>query len=560
MWPKKLAVSRASKAPRAPRASRASRAVLGASACAVLTLSACSGGGDEPGGSASSAGDHRTSSSSPTSDAPSPTAPAKIGPAPSAVPAVREWKAVRGPGWEPADGTRVVARDETVADEARLLAGEMKVPYGKGYGKGGEKARTGDIELGLDKGSEAKKAGREAYVLNSRDGKVTITGASDAGVFYGTRTLLQTVRDKGRFSDGVVKDRPDRAQRGFMLDIARKHFDAEWIERRIKEMGDFKLNQLQLHLSDDQAFRVESESHPEVVSEPHLTKDQLRRIIELAKARHIEVVPEIDSPGHLGAVIKAHPGLQLKNASGQATRGAVDISDPKAAKIVDDLLREYAKLFPGTYAHLGGDEYRALTVKDPAASYPRLASAARKKYGRDADVQDLATAWLNDRADTLRKAGKTPQVWNDGIHKGGSVHADKDRQVTYWTGKEIGAREPVEYLKEGWKLVNLNDEYLYYVLGEPNDFTYPTGERIYEEWTPAVLRGKKAVPSSLAGPDRILGGRFAVWCDIADAQSTDQIAKAVKAPLAATSQKLWNPEKPKLSWAEFKALSERVAS
>lgn len=487
----------------------------------------------------------------PSPPSPSSQVPQRLGPAPSAVPAVREWRPTRGPGWKPGEDSRVVAGKGAAADEARLLARELGLAHAKGP------AQQGDVELRIARGSGIE---REGYILTSKNGRVRITGSTDTGVFYGTRTLLQTVRDQGRLADGVIMDEPDRAQRGFMLDIARKHFSADWIKTRVRQMADLKLNQLQLHLSDDQAFRIESESHPEVVSDPHLTKQQVREIVELAAERHITVIPEIDSPGHLGAVLEAHPDLQLTNAAGERVQGAIDISKPRAGRLVDELLKEYAGLFPGGYWHLGGDEYRALMSENPSASYPGLAAAARERYGARADVADLATGWLNDRAETARAHGKTPQVWNDGMHEGGVVEPSRPRQVAYWTGKEIGAREPVDYLKEGWKVVNFNDEYLYYVLGEPNEFTYPTGERIYEEWTPAVVRGTEPVPASLSGPDRILGGRFAVWCDLADSQTVQQVADGIRLPLHATAQKLWDPREPKLSWQEFTALTGRVAA
>lgn len=531
--------------PKRPKNLTASTAVLTASAVSLLTLAGCS---DDSGGDG---GRRASATSSHSAPVPKPTEPARTGPAPASVPSVREWKPVKGPAWKPSKFTRVVADPAgPLADEARLLARELDVPFSKGP------ARTGDVRLSLDRGLGT---GREGYVMDSRGGQVKISGADHAGVFYGTRTLLQSVRARGSVADGVVHDKPDRPQRGLMLDIARKHFSAGWIEERIREMGDLKLNQLQLHISDDQAFRVESSSHPEVVSNPHLTKAQVRRIVRLAESRHIDVIPEIDSPGHLGAVIKAHPEIQLRNAAGQPTEGAVDISDPRAAKIVDDLLREYADLFPGKYWHLGGDEYLALMQRDPEASYPELAAKAREEFGRDARVQDLATDWLNDRADVVRKKGKTAQAWNDGIHAGGVVRAHRDRQVAYWTGKEPGARSPESYLREGWKLINLNDEFLYYVLGEPNKFTYPTGRRIYDKWTPAVLRGTKPVPKSLSGPEHIPGGRFAVWCDRSGAQTPEQVAAGIRAPLRATAQKLWDPRKPAMSWEDFKRLGERAS-
>jgi hexosaminidase len=341
-----------------------------------------------------------------------------------------------------------------------------------------------------------------------------------------------------------------------MLDIARKPYSAGWIEDRIRELGDLKFNQLGLHFSDDQGFRIASDSHPEVVSANHLSKAQVRRIIALAASRHIAVVPELDSPGHLGAVIRAHPSLQLKTGDGRVARGAVDISDPAAARIVGDLLKEYAGLFPGPYWHLGADEYVALMSRDPEATYPQLAAAARRTYGSKGRIQDLATDWLNDRAATLRPSHRSLRAWNDGFFAGGQAHADRALVVAYWTGREPAERAPTDLLREGRRLVNYNDAYLYYVLGEPNNFRYPTGQRIYDTWTPRVLRGSKPVPSRY---DRqILGGTFAVWGDVPSAQTEDQVAAGVFMPLRAVAQKLWSPGRPPLSWSAFGALARRL--
>ncbi|WP_420803231.1 beta-N-acetylhexosaminidase [Streptomyces spiramyceticus] len=478
-----------------------------------------------------------------------PSAPAGPSKAPGAIPSVREYDAATGPGWQPGRGTRVVVAPDNsrvLADEGRLLAQELKrgfLPAGSG--------RAGDIELAIMPGGAP-----ESYTLTVRDGRVRVTGADEAGVFYGTRTVKQALNADGRLSEGVVRDRPAKPQRGLMLDIARKHFTAGWIEDTVREMADLKLNQLGLHFSDDQGFRIASDSHPEVVSEQHLTKAEVRRIVKLAASRHITVIPEIDSPGHLGAVTRAHPGLQLRDTSGVAAPGAVDIANPESARIVDDLLREYADVFPGRYWHLGGDEYQALMKRDPEASYPGLARQAVRSYGPDAKIQDLATGWLNDRAETLRPHGKRLKAWNDGLHAGGVVKADQDREVEYWTGKELGARQPVEYLNEGRELVNANDEYLYYVLGEPNTFTYPTGRRIYEDWTPLVLRGTTPVPARYS--DQILGGRLAVWCDLSNAQTQEQVARGIHLPLRALAQKTWDSGKPALGWEGFKALAGRT--
>ncbi|MFB7358103.1 beta-N-acetylhexosaminidase [Streptomyces gardneri] len=532
---------------------------LMATAVALATVAACSSGSPS-GASSSSAPSGATATSAvptsavPTSAPPSPTptpTPTRTYPlstAPRTVPAVRDHEPARGPGWKPAPAAGIVLGPNSagLADEGRLLAGELGVPY-----RGAVAAGPGDVELAL-----GGTGGPESYTLTVRDNRVRISGPDEAGVFYGTRTLKQSVKATGAMPEGVVTDAPAKPQRGLNVDIARKYFTAGWIEDRLREMADLKLNQFGLHFSDDQGFRIASDSHPEIVSAQHLSKAEVRRILALAQSLHITVVPEIDSPGHLGAVLRAHPDLQLRNVQGVPRQGAIDISKPASARIVDDLLREYSALFPGGWFHVGADEYQALTVRNPSASYPQLATAARQKYGPQAGVQDLAEGWLNDRAAVVRGEGKVAKAWNDGFFRGGVVTADKRIEVEYWTGKEIGARPPAEYLAEGRKVVNLNDEFLYYVLGEPNQFTYPTGRRIYEQWTPLVLRGTTPVPARY-GP-QILGGRFAVWCDLSRSQTQAQVADGIRMPLTATAQKLWDERKPVLTWDQFRALAAKV--
>ncbi|MEV7285288.1 glycoside hydrolase family 20 protein [Streptomyces sp. NPDC093252] len=509
-------------------------------------------GGDAPGGGTGDGTGDRTGTEVSARVTPTPSPSHPLSQPPRTIPAVREHTPARGPGWRPAPAHRVVVDDPALADEGRLLAGELGLTYA------GERADSvaGDVRLAL---GGARGADPESYAMTVGGGRVVISGPGEAGVFYGTRTLKQEVAGGGAAPEGVVRDGPAKERRGFMLDIARKPFTADWIEDRVRELGDLKFNELGLHFSDDQGFRIASDTHPEIVSRDHLSKAQVRRIVALAASRHITVVPEIDSPGHLGAVLAAHPDLQLRNANGAVARGAVNIADPAAADLVDELLTEYAGLFPGAEWHLGGDEYRALAVADPEASYPGLAAAARAEYGPGGTVADLATGWLNDRAATVRAHDRTPRAWNDGFYRlsgDPAVTPDDDIVVAYWTGKEIGAREPVEYLRAGRTLINYNDEFLYYVLGEPQTFVYPTGQRIYEQWSPRVLRGTGAVAARYE--DRIAGGSFAVWCDLANAQTQDQVAAGIRMPLRATVQKLWDPERPELSWGEFRSLADRL--
>ncbi|QIK06946.1 family 20 glycosylhydrolase [Streptomyces sp. ID38640] len=545
----------------------AARSALPAAALAgALLLAGCSDAADtEPPGS-TSAKMNPTSAATPTW--------APVTGTPQVIPAVRDFRRADGPGWRPTEGARVVVpagEKSNVADEAQRMArdlGGLTVVYGD------QTVRPGDIEVKLTGKSGADQANNvpvqgaadEAYTLTAEGTRLTLTAPTDAGIFYGTRTVKQAVRAAGGLPEGTIQDRPGRPQRGMSLDNARKPFTQDWIEARLREIADLKLNQFQLHFSDDQGFRIQSDTHPEVVSADHLTKAQVRQIIALARSLHISVIPELDSPGHLGAVLKSHPDLLLRRASGSVVPGAIDISNPKAAPLIDSLLKEMSELFTNpkgapAYWHLGGDEYQALLSSTPSTTYPQLTRAARQKYGPNGTLEDLATGWLNDRQKTVEAKGKNRiEAWNDGFFSSPRVSADKNRMVDYWTGKEAGHRDPSGFLREGRNVMNFNDEYLYYVLGEPNQFVYPTGQRIYESWTPLVIRGTGAVavPASMTGPDRIPGARFAIWCDRAQAQTAPQVAAGIRLPLAALAQKTWDPRTPALSWTGFKALANRV--
>ncbi|MGP3690493.1 beta-N-acetylhexosaminidase [Streptomyces sp. IBSNAI002] len=481
--------------------------------------------------------------------------------APAVVPSVETFTPSSGQPWKPGQaagngsGTRVVIDSNSagLADEGKLLAQELGLRYG-----GSAPAGTGDIRLALSpKGSGPA----ESYKIVVDGNGVTITGPDEAGVFYGTRTVKQAVRTTGSMAAGTTQDAPAKPQRGLNLDIARKYFTPGWIEDRLREMADLKLNQLGLHVSDDQGLGIETKQpeYRKMLPAQYLTQDELAQIVKLAAALHITVVPEFDSPGHLGALLKAFPDFQLEDANGRPVQGAIDISKNGAGAVVDGLVKEFLPLFPGDAWHLGGDEYQALVRSNPEAAFPGLAAAAVAQYGPNAKIKDLATGWLNARAATVASAGKQPKAWNDGFYAGTVVQADPAIEVEYWTGKEIGARPPQQYLADGRKVVNLNDAYLYYVLGQPNQFTYPTGQAIHEQWTPSVLRGTAPVPNAAQYQDQLLGGRLAVWGDDAKAQTEEEVAAGIRMPLAALAQKVWSSGPPPQAWGDFRGMVDQAS-
>ncbi len=352
-----------------------------------------------------------------------------------------------------------------------------------------------------------------------------------------------------------MRDEPAKPRRGMMLDIARKHYSAGWIEDRIRELGDLKYNEIGLHFSDDQGFRIESTSHPEVVSEDHLTKAQVRKIVELAESRHITVVPEIDSPGHLGAVIDAHPDLQLRKTNGEAVRGAVDIANPKSAEIVDDLLDEYAGLFPGDQWHLGGDEYQALVVPDPEAAFPGLAAAARDEYGPGATVEDLTTGWLNDRAATVRAHDRVPAPGTTASSPAGpSGPTRTSRSPTGPARRSARASPPSTWPRAARSSTTTTSSST-----TSSASRSPSSTRPASASTSSGRRGCCAAPPR---PRRVRPadprGSFAIWGDLPRSQTEDQVAAGIRMPLRALAQKLWDAREPALSWDGFRTLADRL--
>ena len=136
--------------------------------------------------------------------------------------------------------------------------------------------RPGDIELPL--GSSDRGLGSEGYRLEV-GAVLRIEARTAAGAFYGTRSVLQLLRREQHHSGRPARDWPRYPERGLMIDNGRRYFGPRWLRRAIRELAYLKLNQLHLHFSDDQGFRIESSSHPEIVSDPHLTKRQVRGIV-----------------------------------------------------------------------------------------------------------------------------------------------------------------------------------------------------------------------------------------------------------------------------------------
>ncbi|MGW7359070.1 beta-N-acetylhexosaminidase [Streptomyces sp. NPDC054802] len=256
--------------------------------------------------------------------------------------------------------------------------------------------------------AEESDLGEEGYRLRSAPSGVTVTAHRPAGLFHGVQTLRQLLpasvesdtRQTGpwQIAGGTITDRPRYAHRGAMLDVSRHFLTVGQVKRYIDHLALYKINTLHLHLSDDQGWRLAIDSWPrlatyggstEVGGGPggHYTKAQYREIVHYAASRHLEVVPEIDMPGHTNAALASYAELNCDGVAPPLYTGtAVGFSSLCVDKeltydFVDDVIRELAALTPGRYIHIGGDEAHSTSHEDYVAFMNRVQPIVAK-YGK----------------------------------------------------------------------------------------------------------------------------------------------------------------------------------
>jgi hexosaminidase len=316
-----------------------------------------------------------------------------------------------------------------------------------------------------------------------------------------------------------------------MIDNGRRYFSPAWLKARIRELAYLKLNQLHLHFSDNEGFRIESESHPEIVSPQHLTKRQVRGIVEYARRRHVRVIGELDMPGHLRTALADHPELQLAGSPGE-----LDISLPAARRFCRELILEYLDLFPGRYWHAGADEYRG---------------AGGRAY----------IGFINWMARLVRAHGRTLRVWHDGLAAEG---LRRDVVVEWWA--DHTGPSPRALLARGHRVLNAGWFPTYYLAGGPLSAVQPSVRAAYETWEVNLFGGlavnSPTPPNPLqpvpARSRRVLGSELHVWNDVPFTQTRAEIARGIAPRLRVLGQKTWDTPPPARSYAGFQHLWNRV--
>ena len=225
----------------------------------------------------------------------------------------------------------------------------------------------------------------EGYELTVQPSGVRITGADAGGVFYGIQTLLQLfpseiyspLRQKNIVWEArsvSVYDAPSHPWRGMMLDVARYFFDKDFVKKYIDMMAMYKMNKFQFHLIDDSGWRLEIKKYPKLTEVGawagkdqnrlggYYTQEDIKEIIEYAKVRNVEVIPEIEFPAHMLSAVAAYPWLSCKGEPREVptqhfiSRDLICVGKESSFRFLQDVLDEMVALFPSHYINIGGDE------------------------------------------------------------------------------------------------------------------------------------------------------------------------------------------------------------
>ncbi len=289
----------------------------------------------------------------------------------------------------------------------------------------------------------------EAYELCVSEDEIEIKASGEKGLFYGIQTLKQLVNEyfvdkKAEIPCAIITDAPRFEYRGFMFDCCRHFFDVTVVKKLIEACALLKLNVFHWHLTEDQGWRIEIEKYPKLTEiaskraetrgdktpvEGYYTKAQIEEVVEYAKSKYIEVIPEFDLPGHTRAILAAYPELSCKGeAPPVATTFGIHKEilcggNPKTYEFIYDVLDELAQLFPSKYVHVGGDEAVKLEW-DKCEKCKALA----KKEGLE-NIEQLQGYLTKKVIEHLKSLGKVAICWNESINSG---MLEESAIMQYW--------------------------------------------------------------------------------------------------------------------------------
>lgn len=414
---------------------------------------------------------------------------------PFVVPELTQWQG--GEGQMQPSGQIVVASPalrsmaQTFCHDYTLLTGrQMSIAAGN-------KAKAGDIVLRLKKDKALGSEGYHMAIGTTCD----ITAATPKALYWGLQTVLQLSEQQPSLPCGSTVDKPQYAIRGFMLDVGRKFVPMPYIKKLARIMAYYKMNTLQLHLNDNgfkqyfdddwmqtpSAFRLECDTYPGLAAKDgHYTKAEFRTLVKEAAAQFVDIIPEIDAPGHVLAFTQYKPSL----ASEKYGMDHFDIFNPEVYTFMDNLFKEYLSgkdpVFAGKYVHIGTDEYSNATQ----------------------ELKEKFRAYTDRYLALIESYGKSPMVWGALSHADGTTPVrQKGVTMGLWSNDMA---DPVEMKRQGWKMISMTDWQTYIVPIADYYHDYLPLDNLYNTWTPRVFRNVTLEENDPC----IVGGMFALWNDI----------------------------------------------
>lgn len=394
---------------------------------------------------------------------------------------------------------------------------------------------SADIVLRRD----AAHLGEEEYRLAIRSDGVTITAADEHGVIHALTSLyLLVVGDEpGCVECRVIEDMPRYRHRGLSFDCVRHFFDVDEVLRVIEAMSLNKLNVLHWHLTDDQGWRIESKRYPELAAQPgnrFYTQGEIRHVVAYARDRGVEVIPEIEMPGHMRGLLVSHPELSCtgEHVDYATQYGIHDVilcpGKEDTFTVMNGILDEVCELFDSPYIHIGGDE----------APKTKWASCARCQARMTAEglvgLEQLQGYFTNRIASHLVQDGRVPICWNESLD---ATNLDPGVVIQFWTPSHQERIRP--YMDHGGQLVfsDMFDLYLDY----PASMT--PMRRIYE--TRPIIEDV-----DYTDYPGMLGVEAAIWCEHVD--SVQDLERRVFPRLIALAENAWSgPRQGDESYRDF---------
>ena len=405
---------------------------------------------------------------------------------------------------------------------------------------------------------DPKVAGAEAYRLSVNNKQVTIAASTPAGVFYGIQTLrkslpVQTTGEAITLPAVTVADAPRFGYRGMMLDCARHFFPLSFVKKFIDILAMHNMNVFPWHLTEDQGWRLEIKSHPELTAKssmrsgtvighnatvddsiPHggfYTQQEAREIVEYARQRHITVIPEIDMPGHMLAALAAYPELGCTGGPYEVGhrwgvyKDVLCLGKESTYKFVQDVIDEVVEIFPAKYFHIGGDE-------SPTVMWEKCPKCLQKAKDENTDIKHLQQYFTNRVEKYLNGKGKSIIGWDEILE--GKIN--QSATIMSWRGVEPGLKAA----KQGHDVIMTPSSHVYFDHYQAKDTKHEPDaiggfspvEKVYSyEPLPDTL--------SAEAKNRIKGVQANLWTEYIP--FTTQAEYMVLPRMAALAEVQWTP-------------------